>query len=1389
MPTQTILASRRTILLTTLVRHEQFLREFDPERDSNAVEIRLNKVQQLANDLENIQQQLEDASTTVEESDYNDALRQDFEPRLIYVEGELKAKMKEISRNEAAQQKAGNSSLKGIKLPTITLPEFNGDYMQWLTFRDTFECLIHDNVDLPAIQKFHYLRAALKGEAAQVIEAITISAANYDQAWKMVTARYSNEYLLKKRHLQAMFSMKPIRHEGAFTLHQLVDEFERHKNTLHHLGEDTDAWSSILEHLLCTKLPTITLRDWEEHASNDENPSYENLFHNSAPLDLILGARHYHEFFQSGAQHKISSGLPVLIESVFGWAVSGSASYLNPAEENSNATSIVCMSTLEESLERFWNVEELQPDFNVKFGQSKATALRRFELLERRLERDPQLKADYHQFMKEYLNLGPMSPINVGREEEQAYYLPHHPVFKSSSSTTKLRVVFDGSAKMNSGYSLNEILCTGPIVQDDLLDIILRFPPMQIFELNTVTYGLSPSSFLATHTLLQLADDEGAHYSNAQAALKRNFYVDDFIGGANTVEDTVRLRQELSDLLAKGGFELRKWTSNHLGVLSGLSADQIGTQSSLQFIPNETVKTLGISWQPESDELCFDSNVCVESTSSTKRSILSGIAKMYDSLGLIAPVLVRAKLLMQELWLLKSGWDDPVPEQIYNKWTTISDEWQSLATYKTNRHVLLPDSQVELHTFTDASEAAYGACIYASCENEEGEIRISLLASKSLLAPLKRVTLPRLELNAAVLGAHLHHRVLKAMQIDCVESFFWSDSTVTLKWIASPPNTWKTFVANRVAEVQRFSHPRQWRHVPGSSNPADLVSRGMSAANFIKSRQWHSGPDWLAFASSSWPSSKPDSIDGVDLEIRQVSANIASTSTHPWFDISSSYSRLVRIIGYCVRFTRSTQLKARTQPSLHHNVAPLSITPEHLEAAKTVLCRLAQQDAFAHEIKHLTKGEALWKQSSIRKLSPFIDETGVIRVGGRLKLSQLPYQSKHPVVLPKQHKFTRLMAEHYHEQLMHAGGRLLLSQMREQYWPLDGRRLVKSIVLNCFRCIRQDPALAQQPIGQLPSSRITPSRPFSITGVDYAGPFYLKPAHRRAAATKSYLCIFVCFTTKAVHLELVRDLTTAGFLAALRRFTSRRDLPSHIHSDNGKNFEGAERELRELFQMFDDEQQRNVIVADCANKGITWHFTPPKAPNFGGLWEAAVKTAKRHLYRHLGGTRLSYEGYCTVLQQIEAAMNSRPLLPLSDDPDELAALTPAHFLIGTSMHAVPEPDYTHLKSCTLDDLQKWQLLVQRFWKHWATEYLQEMQKSYTRPGSNNNNILTGRLVILMDESLPTTRWPLARIIHTHPGEDQIVRVVTLKTAKGIIKRPITKICILPLRTDNEDNTC
>ncbi|XP_041769560.1 uncharacterized protein LOC121592219 [Anopheles merus] len=467
-----------------------------------------------------------------------------------------------------------------------------------------------------------------------------------------------------------------------------------------------------------------------------------------------------------------------------------------------------------------------------------------------------------------------------------------------------------------------------------LVRIFFRFSPqspIELYELNTVTYGLSPSSFLATRTLLQLAEDEGADFPLASPALRHNFYVDDFIGGANSVSEARELRQQLSELLSKGGFELRKWTSNCLGVLSGLPAEHIGTQSSLQFVPNETVKALGIAWKPELDVLCFESTAIMETANLTMRSILSNIARMFDPLGLIAPVIIRAKLLMQELWLQKIGWDDPVPVHICNKWKSVTDDWKDLESFKSERYVLLPNSKIQFHTFADASEVAYGACIYARCEDQQGREHIFII----VLDALWESTQPN--------------------------RFFWSDSTVTLNWIASPPNTWKTFVANRVAEIQNYSHPRQWKHIPGSSNPADLVSRGMSAAEMLKGSIWSCGPEWLALSPSKWPMSNPSLTAETDMEIRQT----------------------------------------RTLQSSQVTSAALPITPEAIEAAKIVLCKLAQEHEFSSEIQLLKKGEMVRKQSPLRRLNPFLDNDGILRVGGRLKLAQLPYQFKHPILLPK----------------------------------------------------------------------------------------------------------------------------------------------------------------------------------------------------------------------------------------------------------------------------------------------------------------------------------------------------------------------------------------------------
>ncbi|XP_062713961.1 uncharacterized protein LOC134290779 [Aedes albopictus] len=1761
-----VLIARRDTLLATLGRAEAFVANYDAGRDQGQVPLRLSHVDNIWSNLEAVQGQLEDTERTAEGRALHADVRAGYETRLFAIKADLLSKMPPThmnARNPCSAQT--NSALSGIKLPTISLPEFDGDYQHWLTFHDTFVALIHSNAELPDIQKFHYLRAAVKGEAAQSIESIAISSANYNLAWDALKGRYSNEYLMKKRHLQALFDVPRMKKESATTLHGLVDEFERHVKVLRQLGEPTDSWSSLLEHLLCTRLHDDTLKVWEDHASTVTDPNYDCLigflqrrirvlesisvnhhapsgsapptassskkqipmirlsscsstasttkrcpacnqphplgkcfkfqrlplserqqivnakrlctnclksdhsnrncpseltcrycnrrhhsllhyaapdasrrssndsatlpittsstpvinhsfssaehseqslviatdgqvpvvqtsvprhhekdnvflltvivnivdsfghehparalldsasqpnliterlasmlrlrrsnvnitvqgagklskpvrqsvyteirsqnqpfscdvnflvmdkvtadlpsqnistagwnipkelvladpsFNKSQPIDLVLGARHFYSFFPSAARLQLAANLPVLVDSVFGWIVAGSSTQIHPDSTSGTSASssiTISMVSLEESIERFWKTEELvlndgysveerhcetvyqssverndegryivrmprQPDFDVKLGASKANALRRFQLLEKRLERDAKLKEDYHAFMQEYLDLGHMRLVGTHEKEPAvAYYLPHHPVFKDSSTTTKVRVVFDASAKTSTGYSLNEALSVGPVVQDDLLDIMIRFrtfkvavvgdiakmyrqvllhpddrslvriffrftpsSPVQVYELLTVTYGLAPSSYLATRTLKQLADDEGEAYPLGGPALRKSFYVDDFIGGAQSVQEAIRLRTEMSELLAKGGFELRKWTSNELDVLQGLKDDQIGTQSSLEFSPNETVKALGICWEPEADTLRFDSSVDENSKPPTKRSILSAISRLFDPLGLIAPVVVKSKILMQELWLLSCGWDDPVPEQVQQKWENIRSELPKISSYRVDRYALLPNSTIQLHTFSDASESAYGACIYARCENAQGQTRICLLASKSRVAPLKRVSLPRLELCAAVLGAHLYDRIKKAIGIDISTSFFWSDSAITLQWIRSPPNTWKTYVGNRVSEIQHFTHGCIWNHVAGYENPADLVSRGMTVAEFVGSNLWRSGPDWLARQAQYWPTCEAPNVPEEDLEIRTVSA--AATATSPpinsLFLRWSSYTRLLHVVAHCQRFVANCRAKTRTQPESDQVTTTVSLFPQQLAEAKTTLVRLAQNDSFVTEIKALQDGQVVGKRSPLRKLSPFVDPERVLRVGGRLSLSKLPYQSKHPALLPKSHPFTRLVAEHYHKKLLHGGGRALLAAMREEFWPIDGRRLVRNVVRACFRCYRLNPVAEQQQIGQLPAARVIPSRPFSVVGVDYAGPFYLKAIHKRAAPTKAYLCLFVCFATKAVHLELVSELSTSAFLATLRRFISRRGRPSDIHSDNGKNFEGASNDITQLYDMLAEETFQAEIVSTCAAEGTTWHFTPPKAPHFGGLWESAIKVAKKHLYRQIGTTRLSYEDMSTVLAQVEAIMNSRPLLPMNEDPDDLAALTPGHFLVGTSLLALPDPDFRTIPTSQLDHYWKLQSHIGRFWHHWQKEYIQELQKD-TKGHSRNEKFLLGQLVIIVDEQQPTLRWPLARIVAVHPGNDNITRVVSLLTAKGVIKRPIAKICLLPFVAsvpDDSDST-
>ncbi|XP_030751382.1 uncharacterized protein LOC115878912 [Sitophilus oryzae] len=364
---------------------------------------------------------------------------------------------------------------------------------------------------------------------------------------------------------------------------------------------------------------------------------------------------------------------------------------------------------------------------------------------------------------------------------------------------------------------------------------------------------------------------------------------------------------------------------------------------------------------------------------------------------------------------------------------------------------------------------------------------------------------------------------------------------------------------------------------------------------------------------------------------------------------------------------------------------------------------MSQYQSFSKEYVALKNHQTLPKTSKLLCLKPFIDETGFIRVGGRIRNAQISDEQKYPIVLSNKCALTKIIMMYEHSKLLHCGPQQLLYNIRLHYWPLCGRRLARSVVRNCVTCFRANPVTFNYIMGDLPECRVSSFQPvFSHTGIDYAGPIFIRDRKTRNSKTvKGYICIFVCMSTKCIHLDIVTDLTSQAFLSVLKRFVSRRGKPLHLYSDNGTTFIGANSAMLQFIN-----KHSNYVSTCLATEGIQWHFMPPKAPNFGGLWEAGVKSVKYHLKRIIRDTSLTYEDLSTVLVQIEGVLNSRPLSPLSSDPQDLTPLTQAHFLIGRPLTAVPEDDVSNILENRLSNYQRQQKMVQQFWNR---EYISNLQ--------------------------------------------------------------------------------
>ncbi|XP_055714338.1 uncharacterized protein LOC129808581 [Phlebotomus papatasi] len=473
-------------------------------------------------------------------------------------------------------------------------------------------------------------------------------------------------------------------------------------------------------------------------------------------------------------------------------------------------------------------------------GDSRPLAVRQLLALERRFEKNPKLRSLYTEVMNEQIRNQWIEPVPENSRSTSTYYMPHHGVLKDST-TTKLRIVFNASAKSSSGVSLNYLLRVGPTVQPTLTATLLRFrrhrfamtadiskmylqilmdpddvnfqrfvwrssksQPIQDFRVSRLCFGVACSPFLATRALLQLANDHQTSHPLASEALLTYFYIDDCIYSCDSLDGALQTRAQLIEVLSSGGFKLARWSGNH----KELATEGTNAATDTHFGEPDT-KVLGLKWNCSSDSFRFVSPISSTEKCITKRQMASAIARLFDLIGLIGPIVVQARILLQVAHRECKTWDGALPGELVERWQDFTLNLQCVDQLSIPRWIssITNPSRVELHTFSDASQLAYGAAVYVVTYDSSDNICSRLLTAKSRIAPMDEITIPRLELCGALLASELAEKVRPIYNPD--EMFFWCDAMVVLYWIHSPAESYKGFLCHRLQKIHSKTTPRQ----------------------------------------------------------------------------------------------------------------------------------------------------------------------------------------------------------------------------------------------------------------------------------------------------------------------------------------------------------------------------------------------------------------------------------------------------------------------------------------------------------------------------------------------------------------------------------------------------
>lgn len=1085
---------------------------------------------------------------------------------------------------------------------------------------------------------------------------------------------------------------------------------------------------------------------------------------------------------------------------------------------------------------------------HVFLPNNKALAVKRALHLKRRFFKDSTFQTHYNCFMEDVLSqYAEKVPDHEERSDNlgRINYVPHTGVYHARKPN-KIRVVFDCSATFQ-GVSLNNHLLSGPNLTNGLTGILCRFrkeqvaimmdiksmfhqfivkeqdrdllrflwwedgdtsKPLQEYRMKVHLFGATSSPGCANFGLKRAADDGEEKYGHTVAGFVReDFYVDDGITSVPTVDEAISLAVGSIALCDKAGMKLHKFMSNKREVLHAIPeshrADEVKSLDlSVDALPIE--RTLGIDWCVENDNFKF--RILIKNQSITRRGILSAVSSIYDPLGFIAPVVLRGKKILQELCRSGASWDDVISEELtmhWRRWITELLELEKLEIrrcYKPENFGTL--KSVELHHFSDASEEGYGQCSYLRLLDTENQVHCSFVIGKARVAPLKQVSVPRLELTAALVSARMSVYLRQELKYPCVKEIFWVDSKVVLGYLNNEAKRFQTFVANRVQEIRDITDPSSWYYVESKSNPSDEASRGVTAKRFVSSSRWLQGPEFLwkdvDLESKRGPAIIDEEVQKkMKHEMRKATAFASTVKENDYklskasFDCSrlkrfSSWFKAKRAVANCMLYQSKLDAKRRKLDTF-----PNQLYVSHFQKAETVILKGLQQEHFAEEMHCLNKGKELKQTSTIYRLNPFIDENGILRVGGRLCKSHLPDVVKHPAIIPKKGHVTNLIINYFHEKCNHMGRGMTLNSLRQNgFWLIGGTSRVSSVIKDCIQCKRQKGMPCSQKMADLPLDRLAENSPFTSCGMDVFGPFYIK---EKRSLLKRYGLIFTCMASRAIHLESINSLDTSSFINGLRRFLARRGPVQQLRCDCGTNFVGANNELRKEFEVMNSNKVKSFLLQQSCD-WFPFKFNVPHSSHMGGVWERQIRTVRNALQPLVikAGSQLDDESFRTFLTEVENIVNSRPLsIANLNDTDCLEPLTPNHILTMKPRVLLSPPG--SFPNADLYSRRRWkrvQHMANEFWFRWRRDYLDALQ-TRNKWCIKRKNLKPGDIVVLREDEPVRNKWPLAKVIQVFTDDDGLVRKVRLlKSDSGLdsngkrvrdvsfLDRPIHKLVFL-----------